>query len=464
MRYLPISLDLSGKRVVIAGDGAAALAKLRLLAKTDAQIAVFAADPLPDLARVAARRGARLTSRRAEAADIAGATLVYAASGDRTEDDRIVQLARVFGALANGVDWPEGSDFLTPAIVDRDPVTVAIGTEGAAPVLARRLKASLEAGLPQSTGALAAAAQRFRPRAAALPSGKPRRRFWDRFFGGEGARAHAAAGPEGADASLEALFQAAAAATPADGHVHLVGAGPGDPELLTLKARRLLHDADVVVYDRLAATPALELARREATLIEVGKIPGGPSWAQDDINALMIEKARAGLEVVRLKSGDPAIFGRLDEETDALAGAGVAYSIVPGVTAATAAAAAAGLSLTRRGRNSAVRILTGHDVDGFAEHDWRALAAPGAAAAIYMGVGAAAYLQGRLLMHGADPETPCAIVENASRPNQKIVATGLAGLAADMRAATVSGPAILFLGVAPPAARALTADPAVALR
>ena len=183
--------------------------------------------------------------------------------------------------------------------------------------------------------------------------------------------------------------------------MHLVGAGPGDPELLTLKARRLLHEADVVIHDRLVPEAILELARREATIVEVGKNAYGPSWKQADINALMVRHAQAGATVVRLKGGDPAVFGRLDEEIEALEAAGIAYGVVPGVTSASAAAAAIGQSLTKRGRNSSFRVLTGHDVDGFAEHDWRELAKPGATAAIYMGVKAATFLRGRLLMHGA---------------------------------------------------------------
>ena len=265
-------------------------------------------------------------------------------------------------------------------------------------------------------------------------------------------RAYAEAGAAGALAALDALHAETAASSAAPAHVDLIGAGPGDPDLLTLKARRLLFDADVVIHDRLVPAAVLDLARREARFIAVGKTPGGQSWRQDDINNLLIEEARRGQRVVRLKSGDPGIYGRLDEETAALEAAGVAYAVVPGVTAAMAAAAAAKVSLSRRGRNSSLRILTGQDINGFAEHDWRALARPGATAAIYMGVGAAPFLQGRLLMHGADPATPMGVIENASRPEQVIIAAELSTIAQRMAAAAIEGPAILLFGVAPKAA------------
>ncbi|MDQ2093412.1 uroporphyrinogen-III C-methyltransferase [Rhodalgimonas zhirmunskyi] len=230
------------------------------------------------------------------------------------------------------------------------------------------------------------------------------------------------------------------------GHVHFVGAGPGDPELLTCKAVALLGRADVVLHDRLVPGAIVALARPGAEIVEVGKTAFGASWAQEDINALLVRYGRAAT-VVRLKSGDCGIFGRLDEEMDALDAAGIGFSIVPGITAAAAGAAAVGASLTKRGRNGALRILTGHDTNGFADHDWRALARPGAVAAIYMGKAAADYLRGRLLMHGADAETPVTIVEHASRPEQRVVAATLLSLRE--RLDGVSGPAVLLFGIAP---------------
>ena len=238
------------------------------------------------------------------------------------------------------------------------------------------------------------------------------------------------------------------------GHVALVGAGPGDPELLTLAALRALQAADVVIHDRLVTDGILALAGPAARRIEAGKTGFGPAMPQPRINALIVAHARAGRRVVRLKGGDPVLFGRLDEEIAALDAAGLAWRIVPGITAASASAAAIGQSLTKRGRNSALRFITGHDMAGFAEHDWRALARPGAVAAIYMGRGSARFIQGRLIMHGADRATPVSVVENASRPDQRVFATTLQGWSADLLAAAANGPALIFLGLAPRAAEA----------
>lgn len=241
--------------------------------------------------------------------------------------------------------------------------------------------------------------------------------------------------------------------SPAHGRVDLVGAGPGDPDLLTLKAHRALGRADVVIHDRLISAEILALAGPGATVIEAGKTGFGPSTPQDEINALMIAHARAGAYVLRLKSGDPSVFGRLDEELAALAAAGVPWRVIPGITAASAAAAQIGQPLTQRGRNSNLRLLTGHDVQGFAEQEWRALARPGAVAAIYMGKRSARFTQGRLLMHGADPATPVSVVENASRPDSVTRATTLSQL--PQVVAECTGPAVILFGLAPRAAAAL---------
>ncbi|MFN3291958.1 MAG: uroporphyrinogen-III C-methyltransferase [Gemmobacter sp.] len=234
--------------------------------------------------------------------------------------------------------------------------------------------------------------------------------------------------------------------------VALVGAGPGNPDLLTLGALRALQAADVVVHDRLVGAAILDLIPETARRIDAGKEGFGPSTPQADIHAAMIDAARAGAFVVRLKAGDPGIFGRLEEELDALDAAGIPWTILPGLTAASAAAAALGQPLTARGRNGALTLLTAHDMQGFADQDWRALARPGAVAAIYMGKAAARFLQGRLMMHGAAPGTPVTLVENASRPEQRLHAATLATLPA--AAAACAGPAVILWGLAPRAARA----------
>lgn len=435
MRYLPIFHDTLGRTVVVVGTGESAVPKIRLLLKTEARVCVFGPEPAPEIAAWAAESRLEIMDRAVAAADIARASLVYVA--DPAEAAHVATLARAARVPVNVVDTPEECDFLTPAVIDRDPVIVAIGTEGTAPMLARGLRSKIEDMLPASTGALARLAATLRGRADVVPAGARRRALWDRFFRAGDAE------------SARITFEQGLSDSDPVGRVWIVGAGPGDPELLTRKAHRLLGEADVIVYDRLVSREVLDLARRDARFVEVGKMPFGPSWKQDDINALIVAEAAAGQIVVRLKSGDPGIYGRLDEEVAALDQAGIAFEVVPGITAAVAGAAELGLSLTRRGRNKSLRFLTGHDIDGFAEHDWRGLAADGATAAIYMGVRAARFIQGRLLMHGASPATPVTVVENVSRADRTEIAATLADLPDAMVAAGITGPAILYLGIAP---------------
>lgn len=453
MKHFPIFLSVEGRRIVLSGGGEAALAKLRLLLKTEADLVVFAPSPAPEI-ETWATEGRLILHRRALAVgDTRNTALFYAADEDVIEDARTASIAHAEGALVNIVDNLEDSQFITPAIVDRDPVTVAIGTEGAAPVLARAIKADLEARLPATLGTLARIGKAFRKMADILPMGRVRRDFWADYYFNEGPRALDRGGEAEVNKALQALVEKHEKAEQLPGHVAFVGAGPGDPELLTLKARKALDAADVVIHDRLVAPEILELARREATLIDAGKQGFGPSIDQDEINRLIVTHAAQGAQVVRLKGGDPAVFGRLDEEIDAVEAADIDWHIVPGITAASASVAAIGQSLTRRGRNSSIRFLTGHDVKGFADHDWQALARPGEVAAIYMGKKSARFIQGRLIMHGADRATPVTVIENASRPDQRTLATTLEKLPLDLAEARLNGPALTFYGLAPRAAQ-----------
>ncbi|MEJ6402412.1 siroheme synthase CysG [Yoonia sp. 2307UL14-13] len=453
MQHFPIFLAVAGRRIVLSGGGDAAMAKLRLLMKTEAHLTVIASEIAPDIRKWAAQGKLQIIERAMEPGDALCAALFYAANEDDAEDARVSAIANAEGALVNIIDNLADSQFITPAIVDRDPVTVAIGTEGAAPVLARAIKADLEERLPPSLGVLARIGKTFRHAVEVLPMGRKRRDFWSAFYFGKGPQAI----EEGEDAvipALETLLDDHIMAEAKEGHVDLVGAGPGDPELLTLKARNALDKADVVIHDRLVTGEILELARREAIIIDAGKTGFGPSMKQEDIDALIVQHAQDGHHVVRLKAGDPTVFGRLDEEIEALEAADISYRIVPGITAASAAVANIGQSLTKRQRNSSVRLITGHDTKGYADHDWRALAQPGEVAAIYMGKKSARFIQGRLLMHGADPHTPLTIIENVSRPDQRIVATTLAEMEPTMTNAGLTGPAITFYGLAPRDAQA----------
>jgi uroporphyrin-III C-methyltransferase/precorrin-2 dehydrogenase/sirohydrochlorin ferrochelatase len=324
-------------------------------------------------------------------------------------------------------------------------VLVSIGTEGTTPGLARALKADLEKRLPADLGKLALLTKKLRAKVKThLPDLSDRQTFWARIFGGNDLTHQLRSDVKTFTETVEnALLNQSTVKT---GQVALVGAGPGNPDLLTFAAQQALHGADVIIYDRLVSQEILELGRREAEYIYVGKTPNGPSVTQDDINSILVEKALKGFHVVRLKGGDPLIFGRADEEISVLNEAGIPFRIVPGITAAAGASAEIGASLTTRGKNSSVTLLTGHDAKGYAEQDWKTLAKQGSRAIVYMGVGASRFIQGRLLIHGASSDTPVTVVENATRPNQKIVSTKLSSLADDMAKSDIKGPAFLMLG------------------
>jgi uroporphyrin-III C-methyltransferase/precorrin-2 dehydrogenase/sirohydrochlorin ferrochelatase len=452
MDHFPVFMAVAGRRIVLSGGADAALAKLRLILKTTANVTVVTANAAPEIHTWAATGKLTLIKRAMEPGDAMCAVLFYAANEDDIEDARVAAIAHADGAKVNIVDNLADSQFITPAIVDRDPVIVAIGTEGAAPVVARKIKADIEAQLPVSLGVLARIGKTFRHAVEVLPMGAKRRTFWADFYFDAGPKAVEVEGVSAVIPTLETLLDKYIMTTQKAGHVDLVGAGPGDPELLTLKARNALDKADVVIHDRLVTPEILELARREASIINAGKEGFGPAMQQSDIDALIVEHALKGLHVVRLKAGDPTVFGRLDEEIDACDAAGISWRVVPGITAASAAVANIGQSLTKRNRNSSVRFITGHDTKGYSEHDWKALALKGEVAAIYMGKKSARFIQGRLLMHGADPATPVTVIENVSRTNQQIIATTLGNLEPTLTRANLRGPAITFYGLAPRAA------------
>lgn len=448
MRFLPIHLDTQDQLIVIAGGGAAAEAKLRTLIKSDATLRVFAETISPEITRWQAQGKIEWVAQYITSSDLTGACLVYAATDEPVQNARIASVAREQGIFVNAADQKADCDFYTPALVDRSPVVISIGTEGTSPGLARAVKADLETRLPSSLGSLAIKIQSLRAKVSTrLSRLSERQSFWADIFSGRDLTSQLKLSEAELEARVEAKLNHKADRH--KGHVSLVGAGPGNADLLTFAARQKLYAADVIVYDRLVSQDVLDLGRREAEYIYVGKIPGGVSTRQDEINRILVETASKGASVVRLKSGDPLIFGRADEEIAALEAAGLSYDIVPGITSAASAAAEIGASLTSRGHNKAVALLTGHDVKGFAEHDWTGLAAPGARAAVYMGVGAARFIQGRLMLHGASADLPVTVVENASRPEQIILASNLQTLPQDIERKGIKGPAILLIGYEP---------------
>jgi len=446
MQYLPIHFDTRGASILIVGGGPAAEAKLRTLLKTEADLRVVAEEITSEITRWADQDKLKHIARKFEFADLDGMSLVYAATEDDAQNGEIADLAAARQIPANAADFKTACRFITPALVERAPVTVSIGTEGTSPALARALKSDIETRLPSETGNFANKTNELRAKVKArMPGLADRQRFWSGILGGKDLTAQLRISPEELQAQVNAKLDGEDISA---GRVLLVGAGPGDPDMLTTAARRALHAADVIVYDRLVSDGVMELGRREAEYIYVGKTPGEPSIGQSAINDILIEKASQGLAVVRLKSGDPLIFGRADEEIEALQAVNVPVQIIPGITSAAAAAAAINASLTTRGTNKAISLLTGHDAKGFAEQDWASLARPGGRAAVYMGVGAARFIQGRLMLHGAETDRPVTVVENASRPNQKITYTTLQNLPDDIATAGIKGPAILLIGYA----------------
>ena len=447
MRYFPAFLDLASRSSLLVGGGELALRKLRLLLKSGAQVTLVAPRLDADMAELAADKRVQWMCRPFMAQDVPGRALVISATGKPAVDEAVASAAEAAGVAVNVVDRPDLSSFIMPAIVDRDPVVIGISSGGDAPILARQLRARIEAMLPARLGALARFAGAFRTAVGAtVPAGGARRRFWERFFTGPVARQVLAGEEVAARETMLGLINSRAAQDRAAGSVAIVGAGPGDPDLLTFKAMRRLQEADVILYDKLVGPEIIDYARRDAERIYVGKAKANHSKSQDEINALMAEHALAGRRVVRLKGGDPFIFGRGGEEMDYLEERGIAVEVVPGVTAAAGCAAAAGIPLTLRGTALAVTFLTGHARDGEPDLDWASLASGKQTLAIYMGVSTATTVSQRLIEHGLSAATPVAVIENGTRPDQRIVTARLDELGPRLRASGIEGPALIIVG------------------
>ena len=446
MRYFPAFFDLNGRRALIVGGGESAARKLRLLRKAKAWVTVVAPEAAPEIADLAEAGEIAWIARAFEAGDVLGQDLVVGATGLSPVDEDVAKAARTAGRPVNVVDRPDLSSFITPAIVDRDPIVIGISSGGSAPVLARRIRARIESLLPAGIGRLADFAESFRGAVAATVAPAGRKRFWERFFDGPVAEAVLKGDERGARERMLALVNSPAAREREAGIVHIVGAGPGDPDLLTFRAMRLIQDADAIFYDKLVGPEIVDYARRDAERVYVGKTKGNHSKSQDDINALMAEAAAAGKRVVRLKGGDPFVFGRGGEEADYLRGLGHAVEVVPGITAATGCAAAADIPLTFRGVAQAVTFVTGHAADGEPDLDWAALSDPRQTLVIYMGVSTAGTIAARLIEHGVEPARPVAVIENGTRADQKVVKGSLGALEALVQRNAIAGPAVIVVG------------------
>jgi uroporphyrin-III C-methyltransferase/precorrin-2 dehydrogenase/sirohydrochlorin ferrochelatase len=444
MDYFPIFLRLAGEPVLVVGGGEVAARKIDLLLRTSAKVRVVAPELVTGLAeRVAAGEivhvAAEFTPEHLD-----GVRLAIAATDKHAINAWVARQAERRNIPVNVVDDRELSRFIVPAIVDRSPVVVAVGSSGDAPVLTRRLRERLESFLPQRLGALARLAGTLRPTIKArIESPARRRKFWENFFDGTVAADVLA----GRSVDVTDIASTLRTADQDAGEVVLVGAGPGDPGLLTLRALRALQNADVILYDRLVSAEVLDLARRDAERINVGKTAGSAQVSQDEINALLVQLAQQGKRVCRLKGGDPFIFGRGGEELEALAAAGVRFEVVPGVTAAAGCAAYAGIPLTHRDHAQSLVFVTGHvKAEGDDALDWDHLARPAQTVVFYMGLGSLEQILQRLREHGAPQSRAAAVVEQGTRATQRVVTGTLADLAWKANEAGVQSPALLIVG------------------
>jgi uroporphyrin-III C-methyltransferase/precorrin-2 dehydrogenase/sirohydrochlorin ferrochelatase len=447
---LPVFLSLDGKRAVVAGGSPAAAWKAELLSASGARVEVYATDICDELQQLAADppRGAIVINRCPWSADaLKNAAVAIGAFEDDNRAAAFASAARAAGVPVNVIDKPAFCDFSFGAIVNRSPLVIGISTDGAAPVFAQAVRAKLEALLPKGFADWAAAAARWRGalKLAGL-SFAARRRFWQLFT------AHAVANPdrEPAQADFDSFIAEVKGlgASVESGSVTLVGAGPGDPELLTLRAVRALQSADVILFDDLVSREVMDFARREARKMLVGKTGFGPSCTQEDINSLMVSLAKQGKRVIRLKGGDPLIFGRAAEEIAACEAASIAVDVVPGITSVQGAAARLGIALTDRKKARRLQYVTGHAKQGGlpADVDWKSLADPSTTTAVFMPTRTLAALAEKAIAEGLDRNTPAIAISRATRPDQAVVTAPIAELAEQLAQAALPGPVLVMIG------------------
>ena len=446
MDYLPLFFNLRQKAVLLVGGGRVALRKARLLAASGAGLSVVAPDIDRDLDELLTATGGSWKRDYYQPQYLEQQTLVIVATPDRELNRQVAADARDRCLPVNVVDDPALCSFVFPSIVDRSPLLIAISSGARSPVLARLVRSKIEALIPAAYGRLAAFTGRFREALKkAVPEAGQRRRFWEQVVGGPVGEMVLAGREEAASALLQQYIERPQASH-SPGEVYLIGAGPGDPDLLTFKAARLLQAADVVLYDRLISPQILEMARRDAERIYVGKKRADHSVPQPQINQLLLELAQQGQCVVRLKGGDPFIFGRGGEEIELLARHDVPFQVVPGITAASGCASYAGIPLTHRDHAQSVRFVTGQLRNGRVDLPWRELATPGQTVVFYMGLGSLPIICQQLQAHGRNPQTPVALVEQGTTSNQRTLTGTLANMAEVVGAATVHAPTLMIVG------------------
>lgn len=445
MDYFPIFLKLQNQPCLVVGGGEVALRKIRLLLSAGASLTVVSPEIVPELNELAEQGVLRWVNSVFQAGHLEQVRLVVAATNIRAVNQQVSEEAQRLGVPVNVVDDPDISSYITPAIVDRSPLVIAVATGGGVPVLARLVRARLESIIPAGFGHLARFAASFRDKVKARFSDvESRRIFWESVLEGPMAEAVMSGNEVQAIAQMEQRL-ASASDTPT-GVVYLVGAGPGNPDLLTFRALRLMQQADIVLYDNLVAPELLNLVRRDAERVYVGKARANHTLPQEDINQMMVRLAKEGRRVLRLKGGDPFVFGRGGEEIETLAEHGVPFEIVPGITSANGAATYAGIPLTHRDYAQSVTFVTGHKKDGTIHLDWPALTRPSQTVVVYMGLTMAAELCNAFIANGKDSQTPAAVVEWATTERQRTLVGTLASLPDIISRYDVHSPALIIVG------------------
>lgn len=440
-------LNLHGKPGLVVGGGPVAALKVEALLRSGTRVSVVAPELCSRLMQLSMLGALRHEARRFQPGDVVGAQIVIAATDDAAVNEAVSTAAKAFNIPVNVADNAALSTFIMASVIDRAPLQIAISSAGHSPVLARKLRTLIEALLPSAYGRLAALAGRYRAASKQrFPQPEARRRFWEEVMDGPVAEMVLSGREKDAADALQAKLDSTVVSDIPAGTVYLVGGGPGNPDLLTLRALRVLQLANVVLYDHLVSPAIIDLARRDAERIYVGKQASRHALPQQDINALMVKLAREGKRVVRLKGGDPFIFGRGGEEIETLAANAVAFEIVPGITAACGAAAFAGIPLTHRDYAQSCVFVTGHLKGGSIDLDWAALARPRHTVVIYMGVHGLPLLCAQLVAHGLSANTPAALVEKATLPGQRVVAGTLATIATLAQDENIRPPALLIVG------------------
>ncbi len=446
MDYFPIFVNLKQQPCLVVGAGEIAARKIALLAKAGATISVIAETISETVAAMQASHRLILQQKSFAASDVLGFRLVVSATDNLQTNQAVAKAATAHAILVNVVDNPALCSFIFPAIIDRSPIVAAVSSGGASPVLARLLRAKMESIIPASFGALAQLAEKFRAAVKLkLHSSAQRRIFWEQVLQGSIAELVFAGKINAAEQQLQQILDATEN-TPPQGEVYLVGAGPGDPDLLTFKALRLMQQADVVVYDHLVSAQVLELVRRDAEKIYVGKQRSQHSLPQESINELLASLAKAGKRVVRLKGGDPFIFGRGGEEIQTLMAQGIAFQVVPGITAASGCASYAGIPLTHRDHAQSCTFVTGHLKDNSVNLNWQQLACPQQTLVIYMGLLGLEKICAALIAHGSPADLPVAVIQQGTTANQRVIIGTLTTLPEKIAHQTIKPPTLIIIG------------------